>query len=135
MLQRRSKAQNSSYRRVIKRIVAHAPHQIDRILMSRLLIDLYLGSVLYRFRLFSLRVLDMSEGLSKGQGKHIHVFPITLCPCRMRSRASPSASSSPRLFSSDARRVFRWNHERDMHQVVELSLRCSKLLLGGRAIR
>lgn len=76
----------------------------------------------------------MSAGSLNGQGKCIPVLPITLCPCRMRSRASPSASSSPRLFSSDARRVFRWNHERDMHQVVELSLRRSKLLVEGRAI-
>jgi hypothetical protein len=64
---------------------------------------------------------------------NVHVFPITFWPCMSRSRAMPSASSSPWLFNSAASRVFRWCHERDMHQARSLSLSLASLLiLKGR---
>ena len=49
---------------------------------------------------------------------HLQVFPITLWPCRIRSRASPSSSSDPWLLwpSRLRRRSFRFDQRRDIHE-------------------
>jgi len=44
------------------------------------------------------------------------VFPMTLCPCKIRSIESASASSSPWLSKRQSRRALRWVHVKGIHQ-------------------
>ena len=54
------------------------------------------------------------------------VFPMTFCPWSKRSRARPSASSSPSLLNKNESRSLRWVHEADMHYVWRVVYRPKK---------
>ena len=54
------------------------------------------------------------------------VFPMTFCPWSKRSRAGPSASSSPSLLNKNESRSLRWVHEADMHYVWRVVYRPKK---------